>query len=463
MASLSMLDITVKCLFRLNFQHIIFTHQESKWKLKWKLASVMQNRRRYKSYAWTHPKTKKLYARVRIRQADGTLKAYLKPAINLKHADQLAGEMLDDYAVRKTGFIEGEAMTFSQLADWYKKTHSIPPVYSDDGSKVAGIRTFETEKRRIDKLKEFFGKVLIKNIDEEILRRYKIKREKDKVSPATINRDFEILRAMFRKAIRRRWLRESPFDFGEKLIEKALEKRRERILTDEEETAILLAAKQSEKTLLYYVILCLLDTGARPSEIYDASTVKAEPIVWSDFFDCDFKAVKLTSYKGRKKLIRFAPVSKRLEQAMMSLWNSIEEETRDAKAQIFPIASFKTAWGKARLKADLALKITKKLKLPAAAFFDGTISDEQIKELENEMKGSKLDLDVRLRDLRRNFRTKLSRAGMNDSLVQKMMGHENLDTTFDYLQSDLQAVYLANDAINKQNESAVIIESDGVN
>lgn len=403
----------------------------------------MANRSRYKSYAWTHPKTKKLYARVQIRQADGTMKTYLKPAINKQHADQLAGEMFDDYAVRKTGFIEGEAMTFSELADWYKKTHSIPPVYSDDGTKVSGIRTYQAERNRLDKLKEFFGKVLIKNIDEDVLSRYKRKREKDAVSAATINRDFEILRAMFRKAVRRRWLRESPFDFGEKLIEKALEKRRDVVLNEDQEFAVLETLKTSEKTMLYYAVLCMLDTGARPSEIYDASTVKAEPVLWRDFFDYDFKAVKLTSLKGRQKLIRYAPVTNRLEAAMTELWNSIPEAEQDKNAQIFPVKSFKRAWGNARTRADVALQIAASEKISIEKVFDGSLDEEKLKELKKEFAKKPPKLDVRLRDLRRNFSTRLAKLGMENDLRQRIMGHEQAQTTFDYTQANLQTAIAA--------------------
>ena len=70
----------------------------------------MPKRSRLKSYAWTHPTTKKLYARVQIRQTDGTLKTYLKPAKNKTAAEQLGDEMMADYAVRKIGFTEREAM-----------------------------------------------------------------------------------------------------------------------------------------------------------------------------------------------------------------------------------------------------------------------------------------------------------------------------------------------------------------
>lgn len=422
---------------------------------------IIKKRSRYKSYAWSHPKTGKLYARVQIRQPDGKFKTYLKPAKNKQHADQLAQGMLQDYAERKTGFIEGEAMTFNDLAEWYKKNRAVPPVYSDDGSKRSGMRTFKAVRLRIDKLKIFFGKKLIKTIDNDTVYRYKRKREKEDVSVTTINRDLEILRAMFRKAVRKKWLRESPFDYGdEPLIEKSLEKRRQVILNEEEEFAILETARTaSEKTLIYYAILCLLDTGARPSEIYDASTVKAEPVKWKDFFDFDFKAVRLTSYKGAQKKIRFAPVTERLETALRGLWHSAKEENRIITAQIFQVASFKTAWGKIRKRADIALKIAAEEKVSVKEVFGGNVPEEKIKELTEKFKKEPLSLDVRLRDLRRNFSSRLATGGMENDLRQRILGHERAQTTFDYTEADLTTVltakFILDNEVQKHNSMEI--------
>lgn len=114
-----------------------------------------------------------------------------------------------------------------------------------------------------------------------------------------------------------------------------------------------------------------------------------------------------------------------------------------------------------RIKADLALKITKKLKLPVSAFFDGTIPSEQLKELKAEMKNSPDGLDVRLRDLRRNFGTRLAKLGMENDLRQRILGHEQSQTTFDYTQADLQTVSFAKDILDN-DISAKIIESNSI-
>lgn len=167
---------------------------------------------------------------------------------------------------------------------------------------------------------------------------------------------------------------------------------------------------ETEKSLLYYALLCLFDTGARPSEIYDASTVKAEPVKWIDFTEFDYKAVRLTSYKGRQKLVRFAPVSDRLELAMRELW---ESSNKTANSQIFEIKSFKTAWQTVCQKAGL--------------------------------------VGVRMRDLRRSFSTKLANLGIENDLRQRILGHEQAQTTFDYTTANLDTALKISEQIRNNN------------
>lgn len=405
----------------------------------------MKKRSRYKSYAWIHPKTRILYARVQIRQPDGGMKTYLKRATSKKHAEQLGFEMMADYAVRKNKFIAGERMTFDDLANWYIEKRVQPPIYSDDGVKISGMRTHDNVRRRIERMQKLFGKLLIKSIDEDALEQIKarLKRESPDAVPASIHRYLEDLRAMLKVAVRRRWLKENPFDFGERLIEKALERKRDVVLSEDEETALLHYAKNLEKSQLYYAMLCLLDTGARPSEIYDASTVKAEPVKWKDFFDYDFKAVQLVSLKGKRKLNRYAPVTVRLENAMRELWNSLSENERKIDAQVFQVKSFKRAWTIVRHNANLALKIAHHERISVTAVLNGNLSEEQTKELTKKFEGEPIQLKIRLRDLRRNFSTRLANLGMENDLRQRILGHSQAQTTFDYTSANLHTALAA--------------------
>ena len=384
-------------------------------------------RKRYGSFAWTDKKTGYLYARVRVKLPNGKLKVIYKRAANVTHAEQLADEIRAEHETRGDAYLEGRIKTFKDLAEWYKNTYVVAPVYSAEGQKVSGMRSWEHERRKIDRLTEFFGSMNINKIDERTLTYFKKEREKQGLKTATVNRDLETLRAIFNKAKRRRWLVESPFDFGERLIEKALESRRTVILTDPQEKIILEKAKALPQSLIYYLILVLRDTGARPSEIYPVnerknSGVSYEPVRWRNFFDYDFKAVKLTSCKGKQKKERFAPVTIRVKNALMELWYSLKDENRSLESFVFSSKSYKTSWKQVLKDSELS--------------------------------------DIRLRDLRRDFRTRLARMGYSDQLAQRLLGHETESKmTYHYTEADLQAVYLANEMLDKQNDAAVI-ESD---
>lgn len=389
---------------------------------------MAKKRRRYGSYYWIDKKTNLGYCKVQIPTSEtypnGKLKykTVKKRALNATHAQQIAEELLSDFGERKKGYLEGMQMAFLELADWYKENYSVPPVYAEDGTKIKGKRTWQNERRKIDNMSKFFGKILINEIDEDVLMKYKLRREILKLQPATIHRDLEILRTMFAKAVRRRWLKENPFNFGENLIIKSREKRRDVVLSETEENILLNYARRSDKSNIYYAILCLLDTGARPSEIYDASTEKAEPVKWRDFTDYDFKAVKLTSYKGKQKLVRFAPISERLETAMREVW---EESDKDYDAQIFNQKSYKTAW--------------RTLLKNIQANHDGETWH-----------------DLRMRDLRRNFSTRLANLGIENDLRQRLLGHEQAQTTFDYTTANLETAL----KVREKLENIIIIDGE---
>lgn len=263
--------------------------------------------------------------------------------------------------------------------------------------------------------------MLVSEIGYDVLHRYKLKRLDSGVSIATVNRDFELLRTMFRKSVRRKWLKESPFDFGERLIEKSLESRRKQTLTNKEAQLILDEAKKLKRSRLYYLLLALLDTGARPSELYpvnesnEDSEIIFEPVRWRDFFEHNFEMVQLVSYKGKLRKVRLVPVTERLKAGLLELWNSLKEEKKNLNDRIFPFASYKTAWR--------------------------TVLSEL--KIEN----------LRLRDLRRNFSTRLSKLGYSDDLRQRLLGHEYHQMIFVYTEADIEAVLQAKQLLDQNLQS----------
>ncbi len=264
-------------------------------------------------------------------------------------------------------------MTFQKLADWYKTEYVIPPVYVD-GMKVEGMRTWESEQSKIDRIVGELGRELIGEIDETVFRKYKRKRLKS-VSITTVNRDFESIRAMFRKAKKKKWIKEIP-DF-EGFIDKSLEKRRRVTVCDLQEKKILVEARKlirSTAPRLYALIVSLRDSGARPNELYpvnDYSKDKSmyEPLRWRDLYDEQGKIrdlTRLVSYKGKLREVRLAVVTERMKKAFHELWDHLEhsknisaENSAHLDNLVFPHTSFKKSWDLVRIAAgfpDLRLR-----------------------------------------------------------------------------------------------------------
>lgn len=375
--------------------------------------------RRKAGYVWIDKKTGHLYARVQLRDSNGKAKQIYKRALNPTHAEQLASEILEESDARGQGYIEGRSMTFRKLADWYKNEYVIPPVYSD-GKKVEGMRTWESERLKIDRIAAELGRELINEMDETIFRKYKLKRLKS-VSITTVNRDFESVRAMFRKAKKKKWIKEVP-DF-DGFIEKSLENRRTVTVTNIDEKKILKEARKLIKTSaprLYALVIALRDSGARPNELYpvnDYSEDKSmyEPIRWRDLFDekGQFRSItKLVSYKGKLREERLAVITERMKKAFLELWRFLEKSKNVTPTNaahlnnmVFPHTTYKKSWDIVRTAAGYP--------------------------------------DLRLRDLRRDWVTRLGRLGYSDKLAQRGAGHKKMQTSFEYTEFDEAAALQA--------------------
>lgn len=383
--------------------------------------------RRKAGYVWTDKKTGHLYARVQLRDSHGKVKQIYKRALNPTHAEQLASEILEESDARGQGYLEGRSMTFRKLADWYKKEYVIPPVYSD-GKKVEGMRTWESERLKIDRIAAELGRELISDMDETIFRKYKLKRLKS-VSITTVNRDFESVRAMFRKAKKKKWIKEVP-DF-DGFIDKSLENRRTVTVTNIEEKKILREARKLITTSaprLYALIIALRDSGARPNELYPVNDYsedksKYEPIRWRDLFDKkgQFRNItRLVSYKGKLREERLAVITERMKKAFLELWRFLEHSKNVTPANaarldnmVFPHTTYKKSWDIVRTAAGYP--------------------------------------DLRLRDLRRDWVTRLSRLGYSDKLAQRGAGHKKMQTSFEYTEFDEAAALQAKLLLDRDN------------
>lgn len=373
-------------------------------------------------------------ARVGYYDENGKWKYKYEKAVDEEDATEKAKKIIKNYRKRGTAFIDGSNLTFEDFADWYKETYVVEPNY-EQGQQVAGLRTHRNVKSQVERLKLEFGKKKINRIDADRLQQFKNKRKNlDKVKTATINRDLELLRAMFNKAVKQGWLEESPFARAENLIRKSLEARRKVTTNAEEENLVLEAAKRSENKYLYPLVLALRDTGARPSELFPyaaygedlkelpkkiqqwlTTEVKADaqvflPLCWFQLFQLDFQVVPLISLKSRQVEYRFGTMTTRLKRALFGLW---ERGDKDPITLVFPFKSVKKDWQKVREETKL--------------------------------------LDLRIRDWRRVWRTKAELAGVPEQTAQRILGHKLLETTYRYNEADLEAVIAASRSLDEHN------------
>lgn len=375
-----------------------------------------------------------IFARVGYYDENGQWKYKYEKADSDEDAAAKAVKIIKDFKRRGTAFIDGANLTFERFADWYKTNYVVEPSY-EQGQQVSGLRTYRNVKSQIERLKLEFGKKKIARIDDTILHQFKNKRKNiDKVKTATVNRDLELLRAMFNKAVKQGWLEESPFLRAENLIRKSLEARRKVTTSAAEEKLVLEFAKASENKYLYPLVLALRDTGARPSELFPYAAygedleelpikikslleteVKSEkqiylPLCWFQLFKVEFKVVPLISLKSRQIEYRFATMTARLRQALLDLWETTE---KDVVKLVFPFKSIKKEWAKVREDTGLS--------------------------------------DLRIRDWRRIYATNAQAAGVAENIAQRMLGHKLLQTTYHYTEADLEAVIEASRSLDEHN------------
>lgn len=281
----------------------------------------------------------KKYAVVRIPLGGGKYKKKVKLLSLIggtkSHARKWAWGELDQ------GNVECE--TFRQLANWYRDDFLIAPEYQD-GRRLYGLRTWKHQRVVLERLCRYFGDYQIQKITVDVLNRYK--REKLKGSSiAAVNRDFALMRTMFLKAKRRRWITESPFESGEGLIEMSLEQHRTSKINSRIVKRLLARSRKSEQPLLHYLIYVLAYTGARPSEIFPYNAredgVPREPLIWARVLESDFETVRLVSYKGRIREERLVPTSPGLESALRRLYAQVKPTPEDV---MFPVHNFKRSW-----------------------------------------------------------------------------------------------------------------------
>lgn len=246
--------------------------------------------------------TGKYRARITKTEADKTkpngitTKQYCRDARTLDDARANLKELKGDFKGIKRGDdtarihskIKGRRMKFRDLARIFREAKLTAPVYddedSDDRRKQKGIVRFEDTIRFLDILVSRFGGMLIRDIKHSDVETFKFERLKEpklrgggrrKIS--SVHRELEVMRSLLDYGVTKGFLEVSPFKgdaHDAPLINKAHEKKRDRVLSFQEEARLLndLTSARSNPVLadrenLRNVITFLVDTACRHNEL----------------------------------------------------------------------------------------------------------------------------------------------------------------------------------------------------
>lgn len=207
----------------------------------------------------------RIYARLQFTGADGRRRDKKIAAESRTHARALLKRMRADLEAHGERSLDAHRMTFRDVAEIYQKVKLVPAVYANE-RKVAGLRSWRQTRSFMPALIAAFGRRQLRAIKHSDLEAYKLKRLSQptiKERPraiASVNRELELLRAILRFAQREGYIVKSPFETGAPVISKAIETRRERVLSFDEEVR-LLAACTGRRAHLRALLIAALERG----------------------------------------------------------------------------------------------------------------------------------------------------------------------------------------------------------
>lgn len=242
-----------------------------------------------------------------------------------------SGEQVTDIATDKT--------TFAKVAERYEEVRLIPAQYVVD-TKIAGLRSLRTSKAYLKRLVDHFGNARIRSITYSQVDEYRLKRLKEDVKIASVNRELALLRAVFNFAKRDGLIARTPFERGTPLISLADEVKRDRVLSHEEEQRLLAACDDPVRAHLKPLIIAAVDTGMRKGEILS--------LEWRDV-DLVNRTISVRAMNTKTLTARVVPITSRLLNTLQSLYN----ERSDDGTVFGTIKDIKRSWRTACDKAKI--------------------------------------------------------------------------------------------------------------
>jgi integrase len=356
--------------------------------------------RQRSGYVYHDKKEKCWIARTTITDNSGKRRNVKRRAENKTAAKEILKTLLREIDDEGYQAIEAVRRTFNHSADFYE-LHYLKPAEFIDGRKVAGLRDWKHVRAFLKIFREHFGNQRLREISYADIRAFRSKRLKTPTqykrqrSITTVNRELACLRRIFNIAVRESWLIKNPFNCGDTLISAADERKRERILTASEELRLLEACEHPHRKHLRPLLICLLDTGARFSEMIQ--------LRWRSIC-LNTHLITIEGLTTKTLKTRQVAITQRMHNELSALW---EISRNDPNARVFGIAN------NVRKSFSSACKI--------AGIKQGNIDG------------------LNLHSLRHTAATRLVKGQMPLHLVGRILGHSQPQTTYRYLSADAEA------------------------
>lgn len=356
---------------------------------------------------------KRWLARVTYTDEMGKRRNLKRMADTKTEAKELLKQMVRALDDKNEKVFQAEKMKFRELADYFTE-HYLKPAEYVENRKVSGLRSYDTAVHHFNPVREFFDNKMLRSITYETISQYRALRLKTPTrsgsqrSIASVNRELAILRRVLGIAQRENWILKNPFSQGDTLICIADEKKRERILTKAEEIK-LLEACQGSRSHLKAILICALDTGMRQGEIFS--------LQWKSV-DFNEGVINIDAYNTKTMKSRQIAMTSRLASELLALYQ---------KSTFNP--------------DDLVFGITDNVK-------HSFNSVRKIAGLE----------DLRFHDLRHTAATRLVSQHLPLSEVGRVLGHSQANTTYRYVNANLETAKRAALLLDQFNQTLDDIE-----
>ncbi len=300
----------------------------------------------------------------RIREAVGKSEWRAKKALGSRTTDIERGEFRLQNLKR---------CSFSELADEYMSKHGETK------------RSAQRDRQTLEKhLKPCYGREPVSGITAKMIASYKAQRVRN-VKPSTVNRELSLLKTIFNLGIKWGYAAANPVREVKLFREESI---KERILGRDEE-ARLLAASSGRRAHLKPILLLLLNTGARLSEILR--------LEWRSV-NLPFGQIVIDATNSKSKRRRQIPLNSTARQVLAELKAASQSE------YVFP-----------------GIMSQKSLSSIHTAFWNAC--------REAGIQG------LRIHDLRHTFASRLSSMGFDLVTIKDLLGHASIVTTLRYAHS----------------------------